>query len=135
MKLYHFTPLHLVAPIQSEGLTRGVIPWRRGSRRGFIYNSQWLTTNPDFSQSWCDPQYTTLPYDRSAARFEVVIPKASRKILIPWLEVCKRMKWNEMIEDLNYCGGAESWWIFNGRIKPAWLRGIEYKEMQLCASS
>jgi len=127
MKLYHFTsPLH-VEGCRKEGICKGSIPLSIEGKIGLLPGWQWLTTNPDFNQGWANTEYTTLPYDRTAFRLTVVIPKTAQKKLFKWLDICNRLP---IDSHFNAYGGPENWYVFRGRIKPSWIRQIVQKEAQ-----
>jgi hypothetical protein len=125
VKLYHFTsPLH-VESCKKNGLTRGVIPLLVNGKIAILPGYQWLTANPDFNQSWANTEYTTLPYDRTAFRLTVVIPKKTAQgQLFKWLDLCHKFPIDEY---LNAYGDPENWHIFKGKIKPSWIRAIDKK--------
>jgi len=121
LKLYHFTAAHLLPRVKREGLTLGRIPWRKGGKTVLVPGYQWLTSNPEFDQSWCNVRYSSLPYDRLAYRITVMIPRDHLPCLLPWLDVCQK---NEMKDVLNDFGDPENWYVFKGRIKPGWFREV-----------
>lgn len=121
MILHHLTAAHCVRGIQKNGLTRGALPWsidRDGNvylRRGF----QWLTANPSFHQQWCF--LGALPFPKNAARITVAIPAQHLPRLIRWLDLVKRHN-PDSAEELNRTGGdVENWYLYAGRIPPAWI--------------
>lgn len=125
MKLYHFTsPLH-VDGCKKEGICKGSIPLYQNKRFGLLPGWQWLTTNPSFNQEWANTEFSTLPYDRTAFRLTVVIPKTAKKYLHRWLDIHDKFPTDSC---LNAFGDPENWYVFKGRIKPGWIRKVEYKE-------
>jgi hypothetical protein len=121
MILYHFVAIHLLEAVKREGLTLGVLPLRDGKRVFIAKNCQWLTRNPDFgAQHWATFR-RTLPYDRTAYRINVVIPKAHRIYLKPWPELCLPDNY------LNETLGWQDWYVFVGRIPAGWFREIVKK--------
>jgi hypothetical protein len=127
MKLYHFTsPLH-VKGCTKEGINKGSIPLYKDGRYGLLPGWQWLTSNPDFNQQWANTEFSTLPYDRTEYRLTVVIPKAARDRLFRWLDICDKLPINET---MNAYGDPDNWYVFQGRIKPGWIRQVEQKEAQ-----
>lgn len=125
MRLYHFTsPLH-VEGCCKEGIAKGSIPLVVKGKIGLAQNWQWLTSNPEFHQEWANTEYSTLPYDRTAFRLTVNIPKAHSCRLFKWTELCKSLS---IIEGFNDYGDPENWWVFAGRIRPGWIREVEAKE-------
>lgn len=127
MKLYHFTsPIH-VEGCKKEGINRGSIPLYKDGRHGLLPGWQWLTSNPDFGQEWANKEHSTLPYDRTAYRLTVVIPKTSKNRLHKWLDICGSLP---IDKHLNAFGDPENWYVFQGRIKPGWIRQVEQKEAQ-----
>ena len=127
MKLYHFTsPLHVDGCLKN-GIIKGVIPIYKDGKYGLIPGFQWLTSNPEFHQEWANTEYTTLPYDRTEYRLTVVIPKAARDRLFRWLDICDKLPIDEA---MNAYGDPENWFVFQGRIKPGWIRRVEQKEKE-----
>lgn len=121
MILYHFTsPLHIDS-IRAQGLTRGVV---LASIRplGFLPCCQWLTKNPEFQQSWCLKQYSTLSYDRSAFRITVEIPDDDPR-LFTWHEVTKALPL-DVVFSLNSHGDHENWYIYRGIVLPKWFTSV-----------
>jgi len=124
MKLYHFTSPFHVEGCCKEGIRKGSIPIRHNGRIGLLPNWQWLTSNPDFKQEWANTEFSTLPYDRTAFRITVVIPKTAIQRLHKWLDVCDRLPIDPC---MNEFGDPENWYVFRGRIKPGWIRQVEEK--------
>ncbi len=124
MKLYHFAAAHMLDGIRAEGLTRGCIP-RFGSEGKSVamrLGWQWLTTNPAWEQSW--NTCVMVPYSRTAYRIEVCIPKSARARLNRWLGICDEYgPWTVDILNVGYT--PEEWFVFDGRIPPAWFRSVE----------
>ena len=125
MILYHFTSPHHVEGCLREGLRLGHIPAdvARG-RRGLIPGYQWLTTNPEFAQSWCE--YSSLPYDRAAYRITVDVPKEAEADALVWTEVCQRLApkgWRI----LNEFGDPDNWRLFRGIVRPEWMGEVLHK--------
>jgi len=124
VKLYHFTSNLHVEGCTKNGITLGAIPLYKNGKFYRLPDWQWLTTNPDFQQEWANTEYTMLSYDRTAFRLTVIIPKTARKQLFKWLDICDRFPIDEY---LNAYGDPENWYVFNGRIKPGWIREVEKK--------
>jgi hypothetical protein len=125
MKLYHFTAAHLIDRIKKEGITLGGIPLSLPPHPRVEWGYQWLTSNPDFKQAWCDPEYKTLPYNRNDYRITVSIPKTSHDTLIRWIPLWERLqKYIPIIKHLNDYGDPENWYVFYGRIPMGWFREI-----------
>jgi hypothetical protein len=122
MILYHFVPEFLLKAVKKEGLSLGVLPVKIRGSEFLIENIQWLTRNPDFTaQCWATFQ-CTLPYDRTAYRITVIIPKFHQKNkLISWGAESSPNNF------LNKIPGWQDWYIFKGRIPPSWFRKIEKK--------
>ena len=126
MKLYHFTsPLH-VSGCRKEGIIRGSIPIFKNGEYGVLPGWQWLTTNSDFNQQWANTEFSTLPYDRTAYRLTVVIPKTAKDRLVKWLDICDKIPIDPA---MNAYGDPENWYVFIGRIKPRWIRQVDGKEV------
>ncbi len=127
MKLYHFTsPIHVEGCIK-EGINKGSIPLYKDGRYGLLPGWQWLTSNPDFNQQWANTEFSTLPYDRTAHRLTIVIPKTAKNRLHKWLDICGKLP---IDQHLNAYGDPDNWYVFQGRIKPGWIRQVEQKEAQ-----
>ena len=124
MKLYHFTSTHHVDKCLQEGIKLGSIPVVEDNSFKLISGYQWLTSNPDFKQEWANTEYSTLPYDRTAHRLTIIIPKTDRKNLYKWQDVCETFNIDEY---MNAYGDPENWYVFEGRIKPSWIRSVENK--------
>ena len=117
MKLYHFTSKHHVQGCLDKGLRLGVIPIQGPpDKLTFIKEMQWLTQNPEKAQSW--NENSTLPYDRTEYRLTVKIPKAHRRKLIPWRLI------EDMSPILSSDGDPDNWYVFDGIIKPGWIRDV-----------
>lgn len=126
MKLYHFTPAHLVESILKNGLTLGKLPIAlENGKISFLWPCQWLTSNGDWGmQSWATSQL--INYDRTAYRLTVKIPKAHREYLREAWEYCYRLPGlaYKLVDDWP---GSEHWYVFLGRIPPGWIRRVEKK--------
>ena len=124
MKLYHFAAAHMLNGIQAEGLTRGSIPRfdAHGKPVVLCLGWQWLTDNPAWEQSW--NTRTFVPYSRTAYRIEVRVPKSAHTRLKRWLDICGGFgPWTADILNNGYT--PEEWFVFCGRIPPAWFRRVE----------
>ena len=125
IKLYHFTSALHVEGCIKEGINKGSIPLYKNGKFGLLPGWQWLTESPDFKQVWANTEFTTLPYDRTAFRLTVIIPKTAQKQLFRWLDICNKFP---IDRHLNAYGDPENWFVFQGRIKPGWIRQVEQKE-------
>lgn len=133
MKLYHFTSEQHIVRCCKHGLTLGMIPtYNEQGQRDVIKGYQWLTVNKEFSsQNW--HTRGRLPYDRTAYRILINIPKHRRKIsLFHWIDVCNDLCDKQMVEELNYTGHPEDWYIYKGNIKTGWFREIVDKQGKIC---
>jgi hypothetical protein len=122
MKLYHFTSSEHVGGCLKEGITKGFLPLFIEGNISLLPNAQWLTSNSEFTQTWAEN--STLPYDRTAFRLKINIPKTSLKQLYKWSDICDGLP---LLPDFNTYGDYENWWIFKGRIKPSWIKSVEKK--------
>ena len=127
MRLYHFTPAHLLHGCISNGLSKGSVPHQSRKQRQdgsvcLIYGYQWLTLNNKFTQSWCEGG--TLPYDRTEYRLTIVIPKLRQRNVLHWLDVCKT---NQMAQELNSMRDAENWVLYKGIVRPQWIVAVDRK--------
>ena len=126
MKLYHFCSKKHINSIQSEGLTRGTIPLfdENSQPVSLIKGFQWLTSNPAWHQEWDSESH--LPYARNDYRITVAIPKSHRPKLAKWDAIesgAEELQRSQEI--LNSFGDPENWYVYAGRIKPGWFRGID----------
>ncbi len=129
-ELYHFCSSRHFKKIKKQGLIRGVLPtgWLEDVR--FIKDVQWLTTNKNFNQSWSSSS-SKLPYDRTEVRLTIQIPWGRRDTLHNWLIYCKKFP-SPIQKDLNCLGDPENWRIFHGRIKPGWIKQVDFKKDIKC---
>lgn len=117
LELYHFTsPVHLPG-ILKEGITKGVIPLSGLPFPKFLTGYQWLTTNPNFKQSWNEG--STLPYDRNAYRLTIKIPNFHILKIKRWTQVCHKL--TPLADDLNGFGDPENWRVFKGVVRLQWI--------------
>jgi hypothetical protein len=121
MKLYHFTAKCFLKGIEKDGLTRGCM-LKSMSPPSFIPNSQWLTSNPEFEQSWLNPN-STLPYKRNEVRLTIEIPDHAEANAKPWSQM--KFLVPEVAQDLSQFGDPENWWIYSGNIPPQWIATID----------
>src|SRR5215471_5800702 len=126
MMLWHFCPDFLLSAILREGLTKGRIAWTENGHVHMRYGFQWLTEDPDREkQAWCDPEYSSLPYDRAANRLTVVIPKESEVNLSRWMEAGPLIVASDQFRILNAYGEPEKHWLYRGDIPPEWITSAE----------
>jgi len=133
MKLYHFTPAHMLDGIMRDGLTLGAIPVMdlNGYIKGVYDPCQWLTEDGDFNaQSWATQNI--VKYDRTAYRLKIAIPKARRDKL--------RRAWDFMVHQpdpmprlVTDWEGSINWFIFFGRVPPGWIREVDKKPEMVVA--
>lgn len=121
MILYHFCPVHMVESIRKNGLTLGKVPVMGDGHYSFIDNCQWLTNDKDpKKQSWATSQL--IPYSRTAYRLTIEIPASRRKRLVRAIDFVKVLP-EDAREVVTAWPGHEHWYIFRGRIPPAWIVG------------
>lgn len=131
MILYHYTAAHHLyggdghagPGILRSGLFPNVHPYI-DIAGGVV----WLTDSPEWAQSWSTrdvpvPGYG--PCNRTEVRVGVVIPKASRGLLMPWRQARRLVLTEQMRRDLETLGDPEHWYVFAGRIPPSWIRTTE----------
>jgi hypothetical protein len=121
MRVYHFTARHRLEPVFRYGLTKGLTPVIDGGKAGRIPGYQWLTKNPGFRQTWNEA--SLLPFDRTAYRIEIVIPRSAKRQLLPWPQ-WKTELGERMIPGFDVHGDPKNWLIFKGTVPPAWFRTI-----------
>lgn len=118
IKLYHFTPDHLLMGCQLDGLTKGVLPIQISGQIRVLANIQWLTLNPSFTQSW--NVMSSLPYDRTANRLTICIPHTCIESLYLWTAIGPLMA-PKTYQWLSLVGDAQNWCIYVGKIPPEWI--------------
>lgn len=124
MLLYHFTPAHLLHGCLSFGIIRGCIPFRLEDNGRLMVRPgyQWLTVNSSWQQSWNVRQ--AVRYDRAAFRIALKVPKSARRHLYRWIYVCKELAphtWQELNGEYD----PENWYVYQGRIRPIWIRRVD----------
>lgn len=119
MKLYHFTAAHLLDKIKIEGLTLGVIPVRFRPVK-FLRPYQWLTSNPNWNQSWTD-ETGSIGYPRNVYRLTINIPGKARRNLHNWIRFGELNVPSNVLDTLNAYGDPENWHVFSGKINPSWV--------------
>lgn len=124
MILYHFTSPRHIAGCRKEGLRLGSVPIvDTGTKVMLLRGYQWCTTNPERDQSWA--QNGTLPYDRTAYRLTISIPRQHRKHILVWLDICDSLCHWSMIDALNSFGDPENWRLYHGIIYPSFIKQVE----------
>ena len=114
--LYHFTsPKHVIG-CRLTGLKYGMLPVNDQPVK-MLKGYQWLTENCDKAQSWNEG--SSLPYDRTAFRLTVEIPKHGRSQLIKWVPWGRKL--TRIADVLEEYGDPENWWLYRGRIPPTWI--------------
>jgi hypothetical protein len=121
MRLYHFTPRHRLEPILRHGLSRGLTPVVIGGKLVRIPGYQWLTTNPDFRQSWNDA--SLLPFDRTAYRIQLAVPRSAAPQLLPWPNWKAELGARMMPGFDSHCD-PKNWVVFKGTAPPTWFTHI-----------
>jgi hypothetical protein len=133
--LYHFTAKHLLPRILTEGITKGKIPMFANETTliGLLDGYQWLTTSPAWTQEWCHPKYSSLPYDRSAVRLTVKVPDEDK--LYSFEYFMKSQPLLQMSEKiLGAFGDPENWRIYDGAIPVSGIQKIEFKTKEALAA-
>ncbi len=126
MKLFHFTAERFLEGIQKEGITKGHFPLQKNGRIGMMKNTQWLTKRPGWDQAFHDPELTELKYDRREVRLTIVIPKQRRVKNLLDKNKIQRIFERGLIPDFFADEDCENWFVFYGRIKPQWIRNVEF---------
>lgn len=114
----------MLESIKAAGISKGVLIISTNPPR-FKAGHQWLTSNPDFNQSW--NEYSTLPYDRTANRIEINLPDRQRRYLYHWIKEGERLAGTEMFKTLSCYGDPENWFVYHGIVKPQWFIEIKKK--------
>lgn len=117
MILYHFTARRFLKSIKSSGLTEGMM-LKSLAPPSFVFNKQWLTTNPTFEQSWLNPD-SKLPYKRNEVRLTINIPEHGKPFCKPWTQM--KFLVPEVAEYLSAFGDPENWYVYDGQIPPSWI--------------
>lgn len=86
---------------------------------------QWLTSNPDFKQSWAKGT-GRLPYKRNEVRLTVSIPEEFYKNLKPWEQM--KLLTPAVAGLLSLYGDPENWLLYEGTISPEWVTEIVNNE-------
>lgn len=119
--LYHFTSDKQVDSCLKEGLTLGcTFIGRTPKGVQFLRSTQWLTTNPDFNQSWSAAELSKLPYDRTDNRLTICIPHNETKNLVSWTTFGP-VAAPKTYEVLSSFGDPENWYVYLGSIPPEWI--------------
>ena len=126
MKLYHFTSPDRVESVRREGLTTGAIPIDFRDGGNVLWHHIWLTASPFLIDQVWATNFTGFAPERTAFRLTVVIPKSHRRLLSYWPEYARQnpritVKTAKILNASDPYGGAV-WYVFRGRIRPAWIR-------------
>lgn len=127
MKLYHYTarhhldggPGHAGPGILRYGLLPNVHPYID------VTGLVWLTDDPCWEQPWSTRPVPGMDCDRTEVRVEVVLPKASRRLLKPWRDVRPLVLTEGMADDLERFADPSRWFLFVRRVPPGWIRRVE----------
>jgi hypothetical protein len=114
---YHFTAQRFLKSILKNGLTRGCM-LKTLNPLTVIPNKQWITKNPDFDQSWLNPN-STLPYKRNEVRLTICIPEHGMENCKPWTQM--QFLVPDVAKDLSAYGDPENWWVYDGNIPAIWI--------------
>ena len=125
MTLYHFTSPKHIHGVLRDGLSMGRVLISMDPLRA-CSGYQWLTTNPDWEQSW--NTMTNLDYDRTAYRLTISIPRIARSKLIKWVPHGKRMVEPHAWRALNSDGTPENWVLFKGVVRRQWFDAVDAKD-------
>lgn len=123
MTFYHFTANCFLKGIKRDGLTRGHM-LKSMDPPSFIPHRQWITTNPEFDQSWLNPE-SKLPYKRNEVRLTIDIPDHAMIYAKPWMQM--KFLVPEVAKDLSAFGDPENWWIYSGNIPAQWITKIDFE--------
>lgn len=129
--LYHFCAERFLKSIRKNGIRFGKIPYgipydETRMKVKFLTGYQWLTSNPEFNQSW--NENSSLSYDRTEYRITVNLPNEVRHCLLKWTEFGKD---NPLYNDLSLYGDSENWYLFKGVVIPYWFSKIESKRQPI----
>ena len=118
MRLFHFCADHHLDAILREGLTRGMVAWM-GPTGPLVHRGiQWLTDDESQErQEWCNPKFSSLPYDRAANRLTIEISEDDKQ-LRRWEIVGQLLVPVDVFELLGSYGVRDHAWIYFGSIDP-----------------
>ena len=122
MIFYHFTSKHHVGGCKNTGLIMGVLPMSIDPPN-FKNGYQWLTTNPDFDQSW--DRGKNLPYDRTDYRLTIEIPDKHKSKLLKFTTDIKKIIPKFIYEALFGYGEPDNWYAYHGLIPSKWIKKVE----------
>ena len=123
--LYHFTANQLIERVRREGLTRGIFPHHIDEQSGKVIcigGYQWLTRESSFEQPWA--LLGQLPLSKTGWRITVAIPDERLRSLAHWPTLCARHN-PQCADAFNAIPGSSDWFVFKGRIPPAWFMATE----------
>ncbi|MGL5514278.1 MAG: hypothetical protein ACRDBM_13715 [Sporomusa sp.] len=123
MRLYHFTPAHMIDGIITGGLTKGAMPMlnRFGEVLGFTSDVQWLTKESDFNkQAWATQNL--INYDRTAYRLSVVIPITHYNNLYDMDKFLKYIIHDGTKRMIRETQGYKDWYVYLGKIPADWIK-------------
>lgn len=121
MTLYHFCPAFLLDAIRAEGLTMGAFPVYKGGHYSMLMGCQWLTKDSDpKNQSW--NTRNLISYSRTEYRLTIEIPESRKKKLHRATDFALNFPPEAQGIVFDW-PGHENWYIFCGKIPPAWIIG------------
>lgn len=121
--VYHFCPKWMLESILQHGLTRGsILCTAPGGKVGLHHGYQWLTTNPNWDQTWCEQ--SSPPYKRNECRLTISIPDGD-EALQSWLYRYCIAHPDPAQHILNSYGDPQNWMVYAGSIDPEWIVKIE----------
>lgn len=120
--LHHFTSEQHLAKIKQGGIALGAIPFRLlpTGKVTFMRGLQWLTTDPEWEQSWAAPELSLLPYRKNEYRLTIEFPIFAMSNLIHWMEYRDTVR-PPSAGYLNGFRGYPHWWLYEGTIPFAWV--------------
>ena len=124
MKFYHFTSKHHVDGCKTTGIIMGMLPLSIEPpklKNGY----QWLTTNPDFDQSW--DRAKNLPYDRTEYRLTIEIPDKHKTKILKFTTDIKKILPKFIYGAMSGYGEPGNWYVFHGLIPSKWIKKVERK--------
>lgn len=134
MRLYHFcSRLHLAGIIAKKSICMGRVPMRLvngrvtglGPGRKYPAGVQWLTSNPDWNQTWTIGRHSAhLPYRRTERRICINIPTPWIPQVVPWPVFCQKTA-PESMEHQNFETDWTNWSLFFGPIPSSWFVSID----------
>lgn len=116
-RLYHFTAREFGPEISADGLIMGQVPVKVNNLIAYLPDTQWLTKNGDFNQTWA-----TDDYPRNELRLTIELAGLDPRKLYTWAKF-RRLLRGHLLHDFGTHPDASNWFIYHGVIPPANIIG------------